>query len=73
MANRQVWRHLSENKLNWGIKMPEAGLSQSQFGHVLGGILEFCYMVVESISTDWKCFTSARCGGRVRSTTQAQD
>jgi hypothetical protein len=50
MANRQVSRRLSEDEMNRGIGMFEAGRSQRHVAHVLGGIPESCLQDVEQDS-----------------------
>ena len=71
MADRQVWRRLSEEEMNRGIGMLEAGLSQREVARVLG--------VSQSVvSRMWTRFhltgnvTHQHAGGRERSTTQAR-
>ena len=72
MADRQVRRRLSEEEMNRGIGMLEAGLSQMEVARVLG--------VSQSIvSRMWTRFhltgnvMHQHAGGRERSTTRAQD
>ena len=68
MADRQVRRRLSEEEMNRGIGMPEAGLSQTEVARVLG--------VSQSVvSRMWARFhftgnvMHQHTGGRERSTT----
>ena len=72
MADRQVRRRLSEEEMNRGIGMLEAGLSQREVARVLG--------VSQSIvSRMWTQFhltgnvMHQHAGGRERSRTRAQD
>ena len=72
MADRQVRRRLSEEEMNRGIGMLEAGLSQREVARVLG--------VSQSVvSRMWSRFhltgnvMHQHAGGRERSTTLAQD
>ena len=61
MADRQVRRRLSEEEINRGIGMLEAGLSQKEVARVLG--------VSQSVVSRMH----QHAGGRERSTTRAQD
>ena len=72
MADRQVRRRLSEEEMNSGIGMLEAGLSQREVARVLG--------VSQSVvSRMWTRFhltgnvMHQNAGGRERSTTRPQD
>ena len=60
MADRQVRRRLSEEEMNRGIGMLEAGLSQREVARVLGGVPECCLKNVDAIPFDWKRNASAR-------------
>ena len=53
MADRQVRRRLSEEEMNRGIGMLEAGLSQEGGCSCSWGVPERCLKNVDSIPFDW--------------------
>ena len=72
MADRQVRRRLSEEEMNRGIGMLEAGLSQREVARVL----EVSQSVVSGMWTRFHLTGNVmhqHAGGRERSTTRAQD
>jgi hypothetical protein len=62
MANRQVRRRLSEDEMNRGIGMLEAGRSQNMIYKINKerSTQRRCLQDVEPIQNDWKCLAVPR-------------